>query len=108
MKIINEIFIFKKRIELKYELSSSKAEKLTLKALRKLMDKNFKDKPCGDREIKELSKRIEKEGFTQYENILGDVDDELYLLKKRLEWKCDMSFEQARDLSNEEIRKLIK
>jgi hypothetical protein len=43
----------------------------------------------------------------QYDKIKADVDDELYLLKKRIELKYSLSWEEARDASNKAVRELM-
>ena len=40
------------------------------------------------------------------DKILADIDDEMWLLKKRIELKYELNWAQARDATNESIRKL--
>jgi hypothetical protein len=42
------------------------------------------------------------------QNILADVDDEIWLLKKRIELKYTLTWADARDLVNDSIKELYK
>jgi len=44
--------------------------------------------------------------ITQKQQILADVDDEIYLLTKRIEFKHDLTWSKARDAVNGSIHKL--
>jgi len=44
--------------------------------------------------------------LTKKQKILADVDDEIYLMKKRIQLKHSLTWEKARDAVNESIKKL--
>ena len=48
-----------------------------------------------------MEKQLSKE-----EDILGDVDDELYLLKRRIQFKHNLNWIEARDAVNDSIARL--
>lgn len=51
---------------------------------------------------------FEMKKLSRKERILADVDDEIYLMKKRIERRYDLTWAKARDAVNGSIRKLYE
>ena len=61
----------------------------------------------GTRMYTLFKKAVQDVFMKQYDKIKADVDDELYLLMKRIELKYSLSWEEARNKTNQAVRELL-